>query len=299
MSVLVVGSVALDDVETPAGRADGVLGGAASYFSVAASFFEKVRAVGVVGEDFPAEHLEFLASCGIDISGIATEKGKTFRWGGVYSESMSERETRFTELGVFEEFAPELGAAHRGSEFVFLANIHPSLQLQIVEQADSPRFVAMDTMNFWIEGAPAELERVLARVDALVINDEEARQLSGEHNLVLAAAALRGRGPATVIIKRGEYGCLLFGPDQVFSAPAYPLEVVRDPTGAGDCFAGGFVGALARAGDLSPEAFRRAVIYGSVVASFCCEHFSLGGLRDLSIEAIESRFEEFRSLTRF
>ncbi|NRA03228.1 MAG: sugar kinase [Myxococcales bacterium] len=299
MSVLVVGSVALDDVETPAGRADGVLGGAASYFSVAASFFEKVRAVGVVGDDFPAEHLEFLASRGIDVSGIAAERGKTFRWGGVYSESLNERETRFTDLGVFEAFAPKLAPEHRCSEFVFLANIHPTLQLQILEQVESPRFVAMDTMNFWIEGTPAELERVLARVDALLINDEEARQLSGEHNLARAAVALRARGPASVIIKRGESGCLLFGPDQVFSAPAYPLEVVRDPTGAGDCFAGGFLGALAREGDLGPEAFRRAVIYGSVVASFCCERFSLDGLRDLSIQAIESRFDAFRSLTRF
>lgn len=299
MSVLVVGSVALDDVETPAGRADGVLGGAATYFSVAASFFVPVQAVGVVGDDFPAEHLAFLRSRGIDVSGIVTQPGKTFRWGGVYSASLNERETRFTELGVFEDFAPELAPEQRDADFVFLANIHPSLQLKVMEQAKSPRFVAMDTMNFWIDGTPAELEQILSRVDALVINDEEARQLSGEHNIVSAAAEIQGRGPATVVIKRGEHGCLLFGPDECFSAPAYPLEFVRDPTGAGDCFAGGFMGALAREGELGPDALRRAVVYGSVVASYCCEGFSLDGLRQLSLEAIESRFGEFRQLTRF
>ena len=299
MSVLVVGSVALDDIETPSGKVDSVLGGAASYFAVASRFFSEVRAVGVIGEDFPPEHLAFLESRGIDVSGIASAPGRTFRWGGVYSKSLNERETRFTELGVFEDFAPELSAAHRACEFVFLANIHPSLQLQVVEQAESPDFVAMDTMNFWIEGTPAELERVLARVDALVINDEEARQWTGEHNLVVAAAALRDRGPETVIIKRGEHGCLLFGREGTFATPAYPLESVRDPTGAGDCFAGGFMGALSRESEITHEALCRAVIYGSVVASFCCEEFSLDGLRELSLEAIESRFEAYRRLTRF
>jgi sugar/nucleoside kinase (ribokinase family) len=299
MSLLVVGSVALDDVETPAGQRQGALGGAASYFAVAASYFAPVRAIGVVGKDFPPEHLGFLASRGIDVSGIYSAEGETFRWGGRYHASLNERDTLFTKLGVFEGFDPVLGEAHSACEYVFLANIHPALQLRVLEQARAPRFTAMDTMNFWIERTPRELSQTLARVDALVINDQEARQLTGEGNLVRAATAIRALGPTCVVIKRGESGALLFDEAGIFAAPAFPLREVQDPTGAGDCFAGGLMGALARSGSLEADSIRRAVIYGSVMASFCIERFSLDRFRSLTPPEVEARFEEFRSLTRF
>jgi sugar/nucleoside kinase (ribokinase family) len=299
VSLLVVGSVALDDVESPAGKVEGALGGAACYFAVAAQHFAPVRAVGVVGDDFPEEHLEFLAGRGIDVSGIERAPGKSFRWGGRYHESLNDRDTLFTELGVFESFDPTLPSAYLDSEYVFLANIHPSLQQRVLEQAVKRRFVAMDTMNFWIEGMPTELGHTLARVDALVINDEEARLLTGTTNLVRASRAIRAMGPETVVIKRGEYGSLLFDSHGVFAAPAFPLEEVRDPTGAGDTFAGGFMGAIARAGSTEPASLRSAMIYGSAMASFCVERFSLDRLRSLTPDEIESRFEAFRTLTRF
>jgi sugar/nucleoside kinase (ribokinase family) len=299
LSVLVVGSVALDDIDAPAGRVQAVLGGAACYFSVAASYFGAVRAVAVVGSDFPREHLEFLSSRGIDTAGIYRAKGDTFRWGGRYHASLNDRDTLFTELGVFEGFDPVLPDAYRNSEFVFLANIHPSLQLRVLEQARAPRFTAMDTMDFWIERTRDELEETLARVDGLVINDQEARQLTAKHNLVRAAAVIRDLGPRIVIIKRGEHGALLFDEAGVFAAPAFPLLEVQDPTGAGDSFAGGFMGALAREGRFDSENLRRAVIYGSVMASFCVERFSLDRFRALSGAEIEGRLAQFRSLTRF
>jgi sugar/nucleoside kinase (ribokinase family) len=299
VSLLVVGSIALDDVESPAGRVEGALGGATCYFSVAAQYFTPVRAVGVVGDDFPDEHLEFLAARGIDISGIVREPGRSFRWGGRYHESLNDRDTLFTELGVFETFEPTLPESYLDSEYVFLANIHPSLQQLVLEQAVKRRFVAMDTMNFWIEGTPDELGHTLARVDAVVINDEEARLLTGTTNLVRASRAIREMGPETVIIKRGEFGALLFDSHGIFAAPAFPLEEVRDPTGAGDTFAGGFMGALSRAGSTDAASLRSAVIYGSAMASFCVERFSLDRLRDLTEEEIEARFEAFHLLTRF
>ncbi|MCZ6712904.1 MAG: PfkB family carbohydrate kinase [Deltaproteobacteria bacterium] len=299
MSVLVVGSVAFDDIETPSGRAKGVLGGAACYFSLAASYFAPVRAVGVVGSDFPDAHLEFLRAHGVDTQGIYRSEGSTFRWGGRYRESLNERDTLFTDLGVFDGFNPDLPEAYHDSEYVFLANIHPSLQLRVLEQAHAPRFTAMDTMDFWIEGAREELERTLARVDGLVINDQEARQLTGERNLVRAVGAIRSLGPRIVIIKRGEHGALLFDQEGIFSAPAFPLREIQDPTGAGDSFAGGFVGALARAGKLDSGALRRAVIYGSVLASFCVECFGLDRFRELESQEIEERFAHFRALTTF
>jgi sugar/nucleoside kinase (ribokinase family) len=299
MGVLVVGSVALDDVETPGESVRGVLGGAASYFAVAARYFAPVSVVAVVGTDFPAEHVAFLASRGIDLAGLSRARGKTFRWGGRYPLGTSHRETLFTELGVFEGFRPALPESYRDLEFTFLANIHPSLQLEVLDQARGSRFCAMDTMNFWIENAPEELRRTLARIDALVINDEEARQLTGEHNLVRAAGEIQRLGPKTVVIKRGESGALLFDREGIFSAPAFPLREVRDPTGAGDSFAGGFVGALAREGSVAPGPLRRAVIYGSVLASFCVERFSLDRFRELRAEEVERRYEEFRALTRF
>lgn len=299
MSLLVVGSVALDDIEAPAGSVKSVLGGAASYCSVASSYFVRTRAVGVTGDDFPKEHLEFLASRGIDLSGVTRAPGRTFRWGGRYHDSLNQRDTLFTELGVFEHFDPVLPPAYLDSEWVFLANIHPSLQRNVLAQARAPRFSAMDTMNFWIEGERKELEATLARVAGLVINDEEARQLTGIANLVGAADAIRRLGPSTVIVKRGEHGALLFDEAGVFAAPAFPLREVQDPTGAGDSFAGGFMGALASGGSLTPDAMRRAVIYGSVLASFCVERFSLDRFRTLTRAEIDERFEQFRRLTRF
>ena len=299
MSVLVVGSVAFDDIETPTGRAKGVLGGAACYFSLAASYFAPVRAVGVVGSDFPDAHLDFLRAHGVDTRGIYRSEGSTFRWGGRYRESLNERDTLFTDLGVFDGFKPDLPEAYHDSEYVFLANIHPALQLRVLEQARAPRFTAMDTMDFWIEGTREELERTLARVDGLVINDQEARQLTGERNLVRAVAAIRSLGPRIVIIKRGEHGALLFDQEGIFSAPAFPLREIQDPTGAGDSFAGGFVGALAREGKLDSAALRRAVIYGSVLASFCVECFGLDRFRELESPQIEERFAHFRALTTF
>jgi len=299
MSLLVVGSVALDDIEAPAGKVKGVLGGAASYFGVAASFFVPVRVVAVVGDDFPEEHLRFLRAKGLDLNGVQRVPGRTFRWGGRYRASLNERDTLFTELGVFEHFDPRIPPVYRDSEWVFLANIQPSLQRGVLEQTREPRFSAMDTMNFWITGARDELEKTLARVNGLVINDEEARQLTGEANLVVAADRIRALGPKVVIVKRGEHGALLFDDDGIFAAPAFPLREVQDPTGAGDSFAGGLMGALASAGDLGRDSLRRAMIYGSVLASFCVERFSLDRLRELTRAVIDRRFEEFRSLTRF
>ncbi len=299
MSLLVVGSVALDDIETPAGRVESALGGAATYFSVAAAFICPVRAVGVVGSDFPPEHLDFLVERGVDTSGIYAQEGKTFRWGGRYHDALNRRDTLFTELGVFESFDPRLSEPERDSRYVFLANIHPAIQRGVLEQVRAPHFSAMDTMDFWIEGTPEELARTLAGVDALVINDEEAQQLTGESNLVRAAAEICTRGPHTVVIKRGEHGALLFDADGIFSAPAFPLPEVRDPTGAGDSFAGGFMASLARDDCVDPASLRRAVIYGAVMASFCVERFSLEAFRDLDAQAVAARFEAFRQLTRF
>jgi len=299
VSLLVVGSVALDDLESPSGARSGVLGGAACYFALAASYFVPVRAVGVVGEDFPSEHLDFLRTRDIDVEGIYSSPGKTFRWGGRYHHSLNDRDTVFTELGVFEGFQPKLNDAQRTSPFVFLANIHPSIQLDVLEQVEQPLFSAMDTMNFWIEGTPKELEQTLSRVGGLIINDEEARQLTGEHNLVRAAAAIRRLGPEIVVIKRGEHGALLFDREGVFMAPAFPLEEVQDPTGAGDTFAGGFMGSLARERFVGGETLRRAMIFGSTLASFCVERFSVDRMRELEMSEIYERYTHFRALTRF
>jgi len=299
MSLLVVGSVALDDIEAPAGQVKSVLGGAASYFGVAASFFAPVSVVAVVGDDFPEEHLGFLAGKGLDLTGLQRVPGRTFRWGGRYRASLNERDTLFTELGVFEHFDPVIPPAYRDSEWVFLANIQPTLQRRVLEQTRAPRFSAMDTMNFWITGARAELEKTLAVVNGLVINDEEARQLTGEANLVRAADAIRALGPRVVIVKRGEHGALLFDEEGIFAAPAFPLREVRDPTGAGDAFAGGLMGALASDGSVDTDGLRRAMIYGSVLASFCVERFSLDRLRTLGRAEIDARFEDFRRLTSF
>jgi sugar/nucleoside kinase (ribokinase family) len=299
-SLLVVGSVALDDVDGPFGRRPDILGGSASFFSVAASYFTpNVHLVAVVGDDFPAEHVAFLESRGVDVGGLERVPGPTFRWRGRYADNLETRTTLDTQLGVFAGFRPKLAETHRAADLVFLGNIDPTLQIEVLEQVHKPRLVVCDTMNFWISGKPDELRRMLARVDLLVVNDEEARQLSGLHNLVKAAQAIRKLGPRAVVVKRGDSGALLFHESGVFAAPAFPLEDVRDPTGAGDTFAGGFMGYLARAGEVTPRSVRHAMICGSVMASFSVEAFSLDRLRALTMHEIAQRFRAFFELTHF
>ncbi len=299
MSIVVVGSVAFDTVRTPFGEVDNALGGAATFFSVAASYFSPVNVVAVVGDDFGDEHLAVFDEHGIDVRGIERAAGRTFRWGGEYSQNLNERTTLFTELNVFESFQPKLPQEYLESPYVFLANIDPELQMAVLEQVESPRLVACDTMNFWIDGKLEALHRLLRKVDILVVNDEEARQLSQRYNLVEAASEIMGMGPTAVVIKRGEYGVLAFSGDERFFAPAYPLDKLADPTGAGDTFAGGFMGYLASCGESGPAPLRRAVVAGSVMASFCVEEFSLAGIRNLDQEAIAQRYRAFQLLTEF
>jgi sugar/nucleoside kinase (ribokinase family) len=299
MSLLVVGSVALDSVETPFGKRDDVLGGSATFFSTAASFLTDVKVVAVVGEDFPAAHLDFLRQRGINLEGLTQEKGRTFRWKGKYSFQLNEAQTLDTQLNVFQDFAPKLPKAYQASPYVFLGNIHPELQFQVLDQVQSPKLVAADTMNFWIQGQLSSLKKTLKRVNLLFINDAEARQLSGEHNIVKAAKAILTLGPDRVVIKRGEYGALLFDQEHVFACPAYPLGEVFDPTGAGDTFAGGFMGYLARTGKLDHSTLRQAMVMGSVMASFTVEKFSLERLREVDPSQIRTRFIEFQKLTSF
>jgi sugar/nucleoside kinase (ribokinase family) len=291
--------VALDSVETLKERRDDVLGGAASYFAAAASFFSPVRLVGVVGSDFPPEHEETLKKFGVDLAGLERDDGRTFRWTGRYSADFNHRTTLDTQLNVFESFRPKLPEAWSDSPFVFLANIDPALQLDVLKQVQSPRFVACDTMNFWIEGRRRDLDRVLERVDMLLLNDEEARLLSQHDSLPAAARAIRALGPRAVVVKRGDAGALLFHEQGVFAAPAYPIETVVDPTGAGDSFAGGFMGWLAHTGNVTPAGIRTALIVGSVLASFACEDFSLDRLRTLDLTAIRERFAAFADLVHF
>jgi sugar/nucleoside kinase (ribokinase family) len=297
--LLVVGSLALDTIETQSSRRDEVLGGAACYASFAASFFASVRLVGVVGNDFPAEHEALLRNRKIDLAGLERVAGRTFRWAGRYAADFNNRTTLDTQLNVFETFRPKLPASYADSPFVFLANIDPVLQSEVLSQVRRPRFVGCDTMNFWISGKPAELARVLERVNMVLLNDEEARQLSGKDNLPAAASAIRGMGPSAVVIKRGDAGALFFCQDGVFAAPAFPLESVVDPTGAGDSFAGGCMGWLARTGDISPAGIRTALVVGSVLASFCVQDFSLDRFRSLDEEAIRARCAAFAQLVRF
>lgn len=299
MSILVVGSVAYDTVETPFGRAEKVLGGSASFFSVAASFFAPVNLVAVVGDDFSEKAMSAFRDRPIDLEGLERTAGKTFHWQGKYSYDLNSRETVCTDLNVFEFFKPRIPDRYRRSEHVFLGNIDPVLQRQVLDQVERPRLVACDTMNFWISGKPEELERTLAAVDILLINDAEARQLSGEWNIVKAARAIRALGPHTLVIKKGEHGVLMFSEEGSFAAPAYPLEEVFDPTGAGDTFAGGFLGYLAGSSKLDEAALRRAVIMGSTLASFCVEAFSLDRLLTLSRPEIDARYRLFKRLTHF
>ena len=301
MSLLVVGSVALDTVETPFGSVKDALGGSAVYISAAASYFTSpVRLVGVVGDDFPKEHIQFLESRQIDIDGLQIIRGKkTFRWGGKYHYDLNVRDTLFTELNVFKDFDPVIPSTYKTSSYVCLGNIDPLLQRKILRQINRPRLVVGDTMNYWIETKPAELAETMKSMDVLIVNDSEARLLTNEPNLIKAAKKIIKIGPRIVIIKKGEHGATLVTEETIFSAPAYPLENIFDPTGAGDTFAGGFIGWLARTDDISVNNLKRAVVYGSTLASFCVEKFSIESLRELSYLKVHDRFLAFMDLSRF
>jgi sugar/nucleoside kinase (ribokinase family) len=299
MALLVVGSVALDTVETPFGRREEVLGGSASYFSLCASFFGTTRMVAVVGEDFPEEHLRLFAARGVDLAGLTRRPGRTFRWRGRYEFDLNTAHTLDTQLNVFADFRPELPEAFRDSQYVFLGNIDPDLQRAVLAQVRAPRFVACDTMNFWIGSKRESLLETLRKVDLLFVNDAEARQLAGEHNVVKAARWILGNGPRAVVVKRGEHGALFFSGEEVFAASAYPLPAVFDPTGAGDSFAGGFMGYLARIRREDPAALRRAIVLGSVLASFAVEQFGPDRLRALEPREIRARYAEARQLSHF
>jgi sugar/nucleoside kinase (ribokinase family) len=300
MSLLVVGSVAFDAIETPLGKVDRTLGGAASYFALAASHFTPVRVVAIVGDDFKDEHKAVFRGRKIDLSGLERAAGKTFFWSGRYSQNMNERTTLTTELNVFAGFNPTLPESYLNSSHVFLGNIAPQLQRSVLKQVRrKPKVVGLDTMNYWIDGANADLRETLKHVQILTINDDETRQLTGEHNLLHAAKQVFKMGPRILIVKRGEYGALMVHPNFIFSVPAFPLEEVTDPTGAGDSFAGGFMGYLASAGSLSEHALRRAMVYGSVMGSFTVESFGVDRLAKVKRAEIRARARRFSKLTAF
>lgn len=297
MSLLVVGSVALDSVYTPFGETADALGGSAVYFSVAGSVLSPVKVVGVIGEDYPVEELDRLAARGIDWSGVERAAGESFRWKGKYSYDLQSRETLETRLGVFAAFKPKLPASHRDAKFLFLGNIDPVLQMGVLDQVQRPELVVCDTMNYWIQGKREELLRLLRRVDVLMVNDAEARELSGDWNIHRAARWILERGPKRVVIKQGEYGALLMEPGRTFYAPAFPLEEVFDPTGAGDAFAGGFMAYLARTGATSGEAMRRAMVYGATMGSFAVSDFGLRGFDGVGLADVLRRVQQFADLT--
>lgn len=299
MSVLVVGSVALDTVETPFGKVENVLGGSASYFSIAASMFTDVHVVASVGDDFPEEHIDLLESKKVDLTGLVKEKdGKTFKWEGKYGYDLGDPDTLATHLNVLETFDPVIPDEYKDIDFVFLANIDPEVQLKVLEQVNSPKLVACDTMNFWIEGKPDQLKETLKHIDVLIINDSETRELAGEPLITNAARKIMDMGPDTLVCKRGEYGALMFSGDDIFFAPSYPLEEIFDPTGAGDTFAGGFMGYVAGNGSVKNEDFKKGVVYGSVLASFTVGDFSVNKLKDVKKEDLESRFSDFLKLSK-
>jgi sugar/nucleoside kinase (ribokinase family) len=299
MPILCVGSVALDSVETPFGKAERVVGGSAVYFTAAATMFSSVKVVGVIGQDYPIEQLGFLRERGADLSGIETRDGESFFWAGRYHFDLNSRDTLETKLGVFADFEPKIPPAFRDARIVFLGNIDPVLQIDVLEQVESPEIVACDTMNYWIEGSRDALLALLGRVRILIVNDEEVRQLAGEPNLLKAARWVQKRGPEIVVVKKGEHGAILFADDWLFFVPGFPLEEVFDPTGAGDAFAGGFVGYLASVGSLTPSDLRRAMVYGSVMGSYAVERFSVNRLIDLPFADIELRMTQFRDITAF
>lgn len=299
MSVLVVGSVALDSVETPFGKAEDVLGGSATFFSASASLLTKVSVVGVVGSDYPIEKLEPLKERGVDFSGLERAEGQSFRWRGRYRHDLNSAETLETNLGVFSHFSPKIPDKLKSSPYLFLANIDPRLQLDVLNQVERPKLIACDTMNFWIQSRRPDIIELLKHVDLMTLNDAEARQLTEKANLVQAAQWIMARGPRHVIIKKGENGAFMFTENSIFFAPAFPLESVFDPTGAGDSFAGGFIGHLAATGDLSDANMRRAVIYGSVMGSFAVEKFSIERLMTVTRAEIDERMREMRRLVTF
>jgi len=304
MSILVVGSVAFDTIATPSGQVTDILGGAATYFALAASYFTSVRVVAVVGDDFGAEHEAVFTKRGVDVRGIERTAGKTFRWGGQYLDNLNEAKTDFTELNVFERFQPRIPKEYADTEFLFLANIDPVLQAAVQREMNGVRLTGGDTMNFWIKGTPKELAETLKLVNVLLINDTETKMLAGENNLPRAAQKVLAMGPQALVVKHGEYGATIFFREGAFGigkhpfrAPALPIEEVKDPTGAGDSFAGGFMGYVASQGDISREVLKRALFYGGVMGSFAVERFGTARLQNLTREEIDERFQVFRELT--
>jgi len=299
MTVLVVGSVALDSIETPFGKAENVIGGSATFFAASASLLTPVQVVGIVGSDYPVKKLERLAARGVDLAGLERAEGESFRWRGRYRHDLNSAETLETRLGVFSHFLPKIPEQFRNTPYVFLGNIDPRLQLEVLRQVNKPKLVACDTMNFWIESRRGDLLALLEEVDLVTLNDGEARQLTEETNLVKAARWIMAHGPKHVIIKKGEHGAFMFNSEHIFFAPAYPLESVFDPTGAGDSFAGGFFGYLASTGDLSEGGMRRAVVCGCAMGSFAVERFSVDRFFEITREDLFARIEEFRALVAF
>jgi len=297
--VLIVGSMAFDDLELPSTTAKDVIGGSATYAAMATSLFAPARVVAVVGSDFPKDAIDRLSARGVDVGGIERAEGKTFRWAGRYAQNLASRTTLDTQLNVFADFQPKLPAAYKASPFLLLGNIHPALQLEVLAQAESPKFVAADTMNFWISGERPTLLEMLKKIDTLVINDEELRQLAEEHNIKRAAAAVRAMGPRRLVVKRGEYGAMLFDDHGIFFAPAFPLEDEVDPTGAGDTFAGALLGYLSREGDVERNTLRRALMVAATVASFCVEGVGTSRLAELDRDRVASRLEDLRTLVHF
>ncbi len=299
MSILVVGSIAYDSVETPYGKRDNALGGSTLYFSSAAGIFTPVNVVGVVGDDFNPDDIAFLKTRQVDFEGMHQAPGKTFRWGGKYHENMNKRDTLFTDLNVFETFKPDVPQKYRNTRFLFLANIDPDLQLDVLSQVNNPELVVLDTMNLWIDIKRDALEKVVRKSNILILNDEELMDFSGDDNLVKAVRKIAAMGPSAIVVKRGEYGALLYSDERFFYSPAYPLEKVVDPTGAGDTFAGGFLGYIASKGKTDPATLREAIVYGGVTASFTVEDFSMERLKKLDRPQIEKRFKIMREMVRF
>lgn len=299
MSILVVGSVAIDSVKTPFGRRKEALGGSATYFSMAASFFSKINIVATVGEDFPKKYISLFRSKNIGTDGLHVAKGKTFRWEGWYDYDLNNAHTVATHLNVFKDFRPEVPKNLKNSKFVFLANIDPELQYNVLKQVTHPKLVACDSMNYWLEHKKKEFEKLLDKVDIILLNDSEARQFTGEPNLMRAARTIISFGPKAVIIKKGEHGVIYFSKDSHFIAPAYLLETVYDPTGAGDTFAGGMMGYLSKAGKTDEASIRKSIIYGSILASFAVEDFSVDRMLEISMDDIEARYKHFKAITKF
>ncbi len=298
MTLLAVGSVAFDSVKTPFGQVERVVGGSATYFSLSASYFTDVSIVAVVGDDFTAEYFDLFKQKGIDVRQIQRMAGKSFFWRGEYNENLNEATTLSTELNVFADFRPEVHPEYRQTPYLFLGNIDPDLQNHVLDQVQSPRLVGLDTMNFWIQSKPESLAQVLSRVDVLLINEGEARMLSGEYHMVRAARKVAAMGPRILVIKRGEYGAMVYMDDEFFLTPAFPLDELADPTGAGDCFAGGFMGYLAGCGRVDRDDVRQAVLYGTIMASFDVEKFSIERISRLTFPEIRDRFDRFHTMTQ-